>query len=71
MKISDMITDLKKHIDVAGDQFVLSYKYVTETESSERYKTSPTRKSKFGSRAKMNQKEFKEWCEKQKQKSST
>jgi hypothetical protein len=64
MKLSGIIKDIEKEIEVYGDAEVLSYKFTHLHATSESWKWSPNRRARNGQRARMNQKEFKEWCEK-------
>lgn len=65
MKLSKIIEHIKEDIEIYGDIEARYYSYIHLHAGSQGWMYSPTRKDKSGKRMKMNQKELKEYVEKQ------
>jgi hypothetical protein len=64
MKLSKIIEAVKEDIEIYGDVEARHYKYTHLFATSESWMYSPTRKDRNGRRVRMNQKELKEFVEK-------
>lgn len=61
-RLSDLIEELENKIDMCGDLFLQEYVISDEMQVDRWSMLSPSRKNKQGGKAKMNIKEFREFC---------